>query len=127
MTIDLKTVQLILFIIIVHWFADFVMQTDEEAKGKSYDNKKLLSHTATYSFIWLWTSLWLSLILDLPKSFIWFAPITFVCHTITDYYTSRINKKLWMKNNYHGFFISVGFDQVLHYVQLFLTYWYLTK
>ena len=125
--IDLKTVLLILFILLVHWFADFVLQTEDEARRKSYDNRKLLEHTVTYSIIWLWVSLWLGLICDLPKTVIWFAPITFVCHTVTDYFTSRVNKRLWMKNDSHAFFVSVGFDQLLHYVQLFLTYWFLTK
>ena len=27
----------------------------------------------------------------------------------------------------HNFFVSVGFNQVLHYVQLFTTYYLLTK
>ena len=53
---------------------------------------------------------------------LFFVGITFVCHTITDYFTSRLNSKLWAKGDVHNFFVSVGFDQVLHYVQLFLTY-----
>jgi len=51
-----------------------------------------------------------------------FVLITFVAHTITDYFTSRLNAKLWAKGDVHNFFVSVGFDQVLHYVQLFVTY-----
>jgi len=37
-------------ILIIHWFADFVLQTDEQAKGKSKNFNDLLSHTFTYSF-----------------------------------------------------------------------------
>jgi hypothetical protein len=51
-----------------------------------------------------------------------FGFITFIFHTITDYFTSRLNSKLWKKGDVHNFFVSIGFDQVLHYVQLFLTY-----
>jgi hypothetical protein len=51
--------------------------------------------------------------------------ITFVCHTITDYFTSRLNSRLWAKGDVHNFFVSIGFDQVLHYVQLFTTYYLL--
>jgi hypothetical protein len=55
-----------------------------------------------------------------------FIPITFICHTATDYYTSRANMILWEKKNVHGFFVSVGFDQFLHYVQLLLTFYLLS-
>lgn len=47
---------------------------------------------------------------------------TLVCHTITDYFTSRLNTKLYKANKIHEFFVSIGFDQILHYVQLFGLY-----
>jgi uncharacterized membrane protein len=53
---------------------------------------------------------------------IWFAPITFVFHTATDYFTSRQVKRLFAKQDYHNGFVWVGADQILHYVQLILTY-----
>jgi len=56
-----------------------------------------------------------------------FLPITFVAHTITDYFTSRLNSKLWVEGKVHYFFVAVGGDQILHYVQLFTTYYLLTK
>lgn len=125
--ITLDTVLLVLFILLVHWIADFVMQTEEEAKKKSIDNDKLLEHTLTYSFVWFWASLLMFYIFDLKITFLWFAPITFMFHTTTDYITSRLNKKYWDENKYHPLIVSVGFDQFLHYVQLFFTYWILTK
>lgn len=116
----------ILSIIIIHWFADFVLQTDQQAKGKSNNWNDLIEHTVTYSIVWLIIGIilfpinqWLNISI--------FAWITFICHTITDYYTSRLNSKLWKQGKIHNFFVSVGFDQVLHYIQLFLTYWILTK
>ena len=59
---------------------------------------------------------------DLGLYHISFFFITFLSHTITDYFTSRINKKLWEKGDTHNFFVFVGLDQILHYFQLFLTY-----
>ncbi len=100
----------IFMILLIHWLADFVLQTDWQAKNKSSNNYALLTHTGVYSLIWL-------VILG-PM----FALITLVAHTITDYFTSRLNKYLWEKGDVHNFFVSVGFDQILHYVQLFLTY-----
>jgi hypothetical protein len=54
--------------------------------------------------------------------FVW---ITFLSHTIQDYFTSRLNSRLWAKGDTHNFFVSIGWDQVLHYTQLLLTYYYL--
>jgi hypothetical protein len=51
-----------------------------------------------------------------------FSFITFGAHWFTDYYTSRLNSKLWSKGDVHNFFVNVGFDQVLHYIQLFGIY-----
>ncbi len=143
-------------ILIIHWFADFVLQTDKQAKGKSKNWKDLLSHTKMYSFIWLVSGcLYLYIKYQSfcpPKesciNVLYFTLITFIAHTITDYFTSRINSKLFprftlltMENgtfgdteliafpkskfSLHNFFVGVGFDQILHYVQLFLTYYLL--
>ena len=124
---------LISFIIIfIHWVADFVLQTDWQAQNKSKSNFALLSHTSNYSMVWL---LPMCLVFGKMKEgattewIVWttfyFCIITFVVHTITDYFTSRLNSKLWSAGKVHYFFVSVGFDQVLHYGQLFLTYHYL--
>lgn len=119
-------------IIIIHWFADFVLQTDKQAKGKSKNLSDLFSHTFTYSLTWLIIGNFIFIYNNFPCvvfptiAFMFFL-ITFICHSITDYFTSKLNSKLWAKGDVHNFFISVGFDQVLHYVQLFFTYWILIK
>jgi len=119
-------------ILIIHWFADFVLQTDKQAKGKSKNWDDLLGHTFTYTYIFAIVGAlysWYSMfsVHGIIENISLFLLITFVAHTITDYYTSRLNSKLWASGNSHNFFISVGFDQVLHYVQLFTTYWILFK
>ena len=118
-------------IILIHWIADFVFQTDKMAKGKSTNWFDLIHHTATYSLIWLFGILFLWnqnhntewVLLNSLK----FSAITFIAHTIQDYFTSRLNSKLWAKGDVHNFFVSIGFDQVLHYAQLFLTFYILNK
>ena len=118
----------ILGILLIHWFADFVLQTDKQAKGKSKNWDDLVSHTINYSLIWQVFGITYCWYFDLPMYYTGiFVIITFICHTITDYFTSRLNNKLWEKGKVHNFFVSVGFDQWLHYAQLFITYWYLTK
>lgn len=120
-------------ILIIHWIADFVFQKETWAKNKSKKWDALLIHTITYSFIWLCAALIIDLYTML-KINIWyfevyqvqmFVLITFITHTITDYFTSRLNSKLWAKGKTHLFFVSIGFDQILHYIQLFTTYYLL--
>jgi hypothetical protein len=127
---NLETFWLILGMLFIHWFADFVMQTDWQATNKSKNWKALLSHTYIYS-MWFFCGMAVlgNLILDLNLSLkfgISFFAITFIMHTITDYFTSRLNTKLWNNKKVHNFFVSVGFDQWLHYAQLFGTYYLLT-
>ena len=108
----------IIIILLIHFLADFGLQTHDQATLKSSSNKFLFYHVGVYSIIWLlfmmfWTSPFIGLI---------FAAITFVAHFVTDYITSRISKVFFEKGDYHNGFVVVGFDQILHYIQLFVTY-----
>lgn len=122
-------------ILIIHWFADFLMQDEKWAKGKSKNWYDLLSHTFTYSCVWF-----IPIIYLFPENWttsqyvlnsILFGSITFISHTITDYFTSRIVSKMFAEGRYGssipniGGFTIIGIDQVLHYIQLFTTYYLL--
>ncbi len=121
----------IIVILLVHWVADFIFQTDYQAKNKSKSFKALTDHTKTYSFIWFVFGVIITnpfyTILGVENWYkVWiFVFITFVVHTITDYFTSKLNSKLWASGQTHNFFASIGFDQITHYIQLFLTYGFL--
>jgi hypothetical protein len=122
----------IFVVLLTHWVADFILQTDKQAKGKSKNWSDLLEHTSTYGIVWIFVSCLLIGYITKSQPTQWyvihallFGLITFICHTLTDYFTSRLNAKLWAKGDTHNFFVSVGFDQVLHYVQLFLTLYFL--
>ena len=122
----------IFVILTTHFIGDFVLQTNKQAQGKSKNWNDLLAHTFTYSSMWVFASCLLIGYANKGQTTQWyvihsllFAFITFIAHTATDYFTSRLNSKLWAKGDVHNFFVSVGFDQVLHYLQLFLTYYLL--
>lgn len=121
------SIAIILLILIVHWFADFVMQSDKEAKGKSRNFKLLLSHVGTYTGVFVACMLVIARIAGPISASFWaflikFAFITFVSHLAIDYYTSRVHRVLYEQKKHHEFFTSIGFDQLLHYAQLFLTF-----
>ena len=122
-------------IIIIHWIADFVFQDEKWALGKSKNWGDLLSHTFTYSCIWL-----IPIMVLFPNNWstshyvlssLTFGLITFIAHTITDYFTSRVVSKKFANKEYgsaipnFGAFTVIGIDQVLHYVQLFTTFYLL--
>ncbi len=127
-------------IVLIHWIADFVFQAEEWANNKSKNNIALYKHVITYSTLWL---LPICLILGIERphettewyvySTLIFFVLTFCCHFITDYITSRIVSKKFANEEYGspipntGAFTVIGFDQVLHYAQLFLTFHLLTR
>jgi len=109
----------------IHWIADFVLQTETEAKNKSKNFKYLLLHTFSYTLIWFVFCL-IYVGVTGNERMLFFVPITFFTHTFIDYYTSKVNTLLAQEakktNKYHNFFVSIGFDQWLHFAQLILTF-----
>jgi len=103
----------IYYILVVHWFADFVMQSHWMASNKSSSNRALLAHIVTYTFF-------LSLIIH-P---VW-GLVNGVLHGITDYFTSRWTSSLWKSGNTHNFFVVIGLDQMIHAITLFATYYWI--
>ena len=104
----------ILLLLLIHWFADFIMQTDKQAKGKSKNIKDLINHTITYSIVMTIGFIMININMIPIYLFILFGVTMFISHTIIDYVTSRINSKLWSEGRTHDFFVSIGFDQFLH-------------
>ena len=111
-----------LWLIFAHWVADFVCQTHWQASNKSKNWEALTRHVVVYTVIMaILLAPWL---LDRIGIFV---VITFAAHFATDAVTSRITARLYAKQNWHYFFVVIGFDQFLHYTQLFLTLQWLTR
>jgi len=116
---------ILLFYLFIHWYADFVCQTDKQAKGKSSNNWQLLAHTGMYGLI-ITIFTYVIFLAGRFGAQYWYTPlifggIQFVTHTIVDYITSRINKTLWINEEVHTFFVMIGFDQFIHYGILFVS------
>ena len=126
------------YIVVIHFIADFIFQAEEWATNKSKNIVPLVMHTFTYTLVWMIPAGFLfsspcdfspifGRCADIPKLFT-FLGITFFAHTVTDYFTSKVVSKKFAKGEYgspipnFGAFTVIGFDQVLHYAQLFLTY-----
>jgi hypothetical protein len=98
-------------ILFAHWLADFVYQTDSMAQNKSKSMLWLSIHTVVYSLV-------IGALLFNPA----WALYNGLAHFVVDYFTSKLNKKLWEDKEVHWFFVSVGFDQLLHTACLLLTW-----
>ena len=106
-------------ILLIHWLADFCLQTDHQAQNKWHDYEALTTHVATYSIVWFIASYCLLGSWDKAAMF---TVVTFTCHWIVDMITSHISHNHFNKKDYHNGFVTVGFDQILHYIQLFTTF-----
>lgn len=112
-------------ILFIHWVADFLFQTEWQAKNKSTSKYALTMHILGYSTACLLICNAYSILTHNYLMVALFPPITFICHWITDYFTSRWTSKLYSKKKYYGFpafFSVIGFDQFLHYAQLIITF-----
>jgi uncharacterized membrane protein HdeD (DUF308 family) len=112
----------VLVLLFTHWVADFVMQTDYQALNKSEKWLVLLGHSAIYAGVFCLLFFIAYLVYPHLPGFIAIASIggtLLVSHFTIDAVTSRVNKWLWGKGLRYWFFISIGFDQWLHYAVLF--------
>jgi hypothetical protein len=106
-----------IFILFIHFIADFVLQTDAMARNKSTSNKFLLNHVAVYTAC-------------LGLFGLEFALVNGVAHFAIDWCTSRLSSKMWKAGRTHDFFVVIGFDQFLHMailistIELVNTWWW---
>ncbi len=111
--------QLFVFILLIHFLGDFVLQTDWQAKNKSSSLNALNRHVLSYSTVWGLAAFVYFGNIGTALSFMF---ITYVAHFATDYVTSRQVKKYFAAEDHHTGFIVIGFDQALHYLQLWFTF-----
>ena len=122
MTIEFFAFTMCIFIVLfTHWVGDFVLQTDEQAKKKSSDNKFLTAHVLRYTTALLigFSLMNLVLVLNLGVSvtlslILLLVFLNSIIHWITDYITSRKSSALWAEGKVHDFFVMIGIDQFIH-------------
>lgn len=117
----------IIGLLITHYIADFVCQTDWMATNKSKSKGPLFVHCLVYTLLFIPFA-----ILALPVAYIlWFLIFTFCLHMYIDSITSKITSRLSAQGKYgsktipnFGMFSVIGFDQLLHYLSLIGTYYF---
>ena len=115
----------ILVILFAHFFGDFVMQKQAWALNKWHSNKALGSHVLMYTtclFLFVWLCLVPEYGQDTLPYFAGWALINGFFHFFIDYATSRDMHQYREEGDKKLFFDTYGFDQMLHYAILFITY-----
>jgi hypothetical protein len=105
--------KIFIYLFFIHWVADFIFQTEWMAENKSKNVLALLIHVLFYTAILL--------LLTAYSAILW-ACINGAFHFLIDYVTSKINAKLLKEKKIRAFFVSVGFDQLLHICILIFTW-----
>ncbi len=110
-------------LLLIHWFADFVLQTHWQAQNKSKNNEALARHVLVYAlFLGAWS---FGAFVLTPKTTVlaWlsFVILNGLLHFVTDWCTSRWSSKLYAKQDWHNFFVVIGLDQLIHQFTLALT------
>lgn len=107
---------LLIFVFLIHFFADFVLQSRAIANTKSKSWKSLSIHVAIY------TEMMLACIAPCYGfKGIYFALINGGAHFVIDACTSRCTSHYYKKEEWHNFFTVIGFDQYLHEITLIFT------
>ena len=110
-----------LALLAVHWFADFVLQTHWQASNKSKRLDALVGHVFVYTSVLGLASFFLfaaDAISATYKLWFWFVLLNGALHFATDYFTSRISSRFYAKQDWHNFFVVIGFDQLFHQLAL---------
>jgi hypothetical protein len=125
------TFALVMFVLINHGFADFLLQNEKMATQKSKSNYWLSVHILVYTLGMIPTAL----IVWFFTQNIFYAVLWLIgngaLHWITDFCTSRWTSKLYANKqfytpnkyikfvNFPSFFGVIELDQVIHYTCLF--------
>jgi hypothetical protein len=109
-----------LTLLVMHWIADFVLQTHWQASNKSKNNVALSRHVLVYTTCLGAVS---ALLFGLGPVWLLFVVGNGLLHFGTDYCTSRWSSRLYAKQDWHNFFVVIGFDQLTHQLTLAATMW----
>lgn len=120
----------VITLISLHFIGNFLFQNSWQTTNKSFNIRALSSHVSNYCL----TLLILMSIIYMHYGYdkiVLFILITFIIHWIQDFITSRIGYRLKLTaqrtRNWRYYYLHRGLDQLLHYLQLFLTFYFIFK
>ena len=109
----------VLVLLAFHTVADFMLQTDWQARNKWQSARALWSHVFVYSaclVVWAVGFTEMSMV-----QVFGFFLMTVCTHGLTDLVTSQFTHKYGACQEWHSFFVVVGVDQYIHAWTLVVT------
>ena len=100
-----------IWLLVGHYFADFVPQINYIGKNKANNKWVLLLHTILYIGV---MGLFSAYIAKTLEGWMWFCVITWAFHTFVDLYTSEITHNYHKAGDSRGFWLMIGLDQTIH-------------
>lgn len=121
---------LITLLIIKHFICDFLFQTNWMAFNKgTYGHLGGLAHAGVHmlgTFFVLISFIQITLLFLDPTVFLSIIAVEASIHYHTDWFKMWLNKKKnWQPGTSSKFWISLGFDQLIHYLNYVGIVWYL--
>jgi hypothetical protein len=98
-------VNYVVLIFICHFIGDFLLQSDKMAVNKSKDWWQLTRHVLAYSVPFMLFGYQ-------------YALLNAGLHFFVDALTSRMTSYFWKNDMRHEFFVTIGFDQMIHMMML---------
>jgi hypothetical protein len=116
---------ILLFVLVAHWYGDFLLQSDWMARNKSRDVGVLFLHVLTYTSAITVTAVCLFIVFSGPLQVaIAWGVWNGVAHGIVDFFTSRASARYFSAGDNHNGFVVVGFDQLAHQFCLVISLFY---
>ena len=123
----------VLIILLAHFMADFPFQPHSIATKKSYSIGALIIHIFTYTTVFFILFCSYGIILNEFWTFtitlkhwiqiaIGISLVNGILHYLIDYVTSKITRFFWTTEQWRNFFLTIGFDQLLHTGLLIFSY-----
>lgn len=111
---------ILLIIWCFHYISDFMLQTRHMSSNKSKSIYTLFTHVAVYSLIMFNVFLYTEQLQILNNwDYVKLYLLISIPHFIVDLVTSKLSSYYFIvKKDYHVGFVIVGFDQLLHLIQM---------
>jgi hypothetical protein len=108
-------IETFLMLLAVHWIGDFVLQSHWMASNKSKNPFALLAHVGVYTAVLAFASVAMFGGSEVTARFV---VANAALHFLTDRFSSMTTARLWAKQDWHNFFVVIGFDQLIHQLTL---------
>lgn len=111
------SVHIVFLLLILHFFSDFVLQTDYIERSGINSNWNVTKHTLLYSIPFLWFGVfWFGFL---------YVAVNILLHLFVDYITSNLSNFYVKRNDKSSYFAVLGLDQLIHTLVLIGTYYFM--